>query len=300
MNFDQLKTFVTVADKKNFSESAKTLYLSQPTITSQIKSLERHLNTTLFERTTKQVELTASAKIFYKYAKEIIRLSESAEKEISDLHGEIHGQLKVASSLTIGENILPQLLGSFKENYPLIELSIDITNTDQILLQIKDHVLDLGLIEAPVKDPDLILQPFMKDELILIAPCDFFGADKVDITMKELFHLPLVLREKGSGTRTVMVQCIKKHGYTPTKLNVVLELGSTEAIKQAVEAGLGFSIISKNAIKKELNLNLLKAYPIRDILFSRYFYTVYHRDTVLKPPVEAFLNQILNGNTLES
>lgn len=294
MNFDQLRTFVTVVEKKNFSETAKLLFLSQPTITSQIKTLESQLNTALFVRTTKQVELTSSAKVLYKYAKEIINLVDSAEKDISALLGEVHGPLNIASSLTIGENVLPQLLRSFKENYPLIELSIDITNTEQIIRKVKDNVLDIGLIEAPIEDSSLVLEPFMEDELILIASPDFFESDKIDISMKELVDLPLVLREKGSGTRTVMVQSLKKYGFNPSNLNIVLEIGSTEAIKLAVESGLGISIISKNAIKKELKLNSLKAFPVREIPFIRSFYIVYAKGKILKSQAEVFLNLIMD------
>ncbi|ARK29780.1 selenium metabolism-associated LysR family transcriptional regulator [Halalkalibacter krulwichiae] len=294
MNYEQLKTFVTVAEKKNFSESAKALYLSQPTITSHIKSLERQLNTSLFERTTKQVELTPAANILNKYAKEIIKLSESAEKEISKLLGEIHGYMCLASSLTIGEHILPQLLGEFKEHFPLVDMKVEITNTEKILGKIKNHVIDIGMIEAPIEDPDLILEPFMEDELVLITRSDFFPEEKVDITLEELVTLPFVLREKGSGTRAVMHQHLTKNGLKPDELNIVLELGSTESVKVAVEAGIGTSIISKSSIKKELQLKSLKAYPIRDLILSRFFYLVYHRDSVLKAPTEAFMNVVFN------
>ncbi|WP_096439284.1 selenium metabolism-associated LysR family transcriptional regulator [Alteribacter populi] len=292
MNYEQLRTFLSVAEKKSFSETAKLLFLSQPTITSQIKSLEKHLNTSLFERSTKQVELTKSGELLYKYAKEIIKISESAEKEIVKLHGEIQGRLIIACSLTVGENVLPRLLGSFKKNYPLIDLSVDITNTNQILQKIKDHVLDLGLIEAPVEDPQLVLEPFMEDELVLIAKPGFFEKEKMNVSIEELVKLPLVLREKGSGTRTVMAQHLISGGLNPAHLNIVFELGSTEAIKSAVENGLGVSIISKSAIKKELRLQSLKAYSIKNILLSRHFYIVYHRDTVLKQTVEPFIQLI--------
>lgn len=292
MNYEKLKTFVTVAEKKSFSEAAKLLYLSQPTITSQIKSLEEQLNTTLFERTTKQVKLTPSARVLYKYAKEIIRLNDLAVKEIELMSEKIQGDLLVASSLTVGENVLPQIIGQFKQDYPLIQISVNITNTTQIITKIKDHVLDLGLIEAPVEDKDLIVEPFMEDELILIAKPGYFEEDKVEVILSDFKTIPLVCREKGSGTLTVMNQYLKKEGLDLSELNVILEFGSTEAVKSAVESGLGVSVISKTAIKKELKLGLLKAYPMKNVTFSRFFYVVYHRDTILKPTVEVFLDLI--------
>lgn len=292
MNFEKLKTFITVADKKSFSEAARILYLSQPTITSHIKSLEEHLNTTLFERTTKQIQMTESANVLYRYAKEIIKLTESAEKEIFILSEKMYGDLNIACSLTIGENVLPQMLGRFKSEFPLIQMSVDITNTTQILTRVKDHVLDLGFIEAPIEDPDLVLEPFLEDELVLVAKEGFFENDKINITLEELKTLPLVLRENGSGTRTVMCQYLIKAGIDPSFLNVTFEFGSTEAVKSAVESGLGVSIISKSAIKKELQLGLLRAFHIKDLFLSRFFYIVYHKDTVLKSTVEAFLKSI--------
>ncbi|MDC3414060.1 selenium metabolism-associated LysR family transcriptional regulator [Aquibacillus sp. 3ASR75-11] len=292
MNYEKLKTFITVADKKSFSEAAKLLYLSQPTITSQVKALEEHLNTTLFERTTKQVQLTQAAQVLYRYAKEIIRLSEMAEKEIISMSDHVYGDLEIACSLTIGENVLPQILGAFREAYPLIKMSVDITNTTQILQKVKDHVLDLGLIEAPIEDPELYLEPFLEDELVLVATPHYFEKEKTMVTLEELKVLPLVLREKGSGTRTVMNQHLINSGLNPSNLNVVLELGSTEAVKSAVESELGLSIISKSAIKKELQLGLIKTYQIQDIFFTRNFYIVYHREAVLKSTVDVFLHAI--------
>jgi DNA-binding transcriptional LysR family regulator len=298
VNYEKLRTFITVSEKKSFSEAARVLFLSQPTITSHIKSLEEHLKTTLFERSTKQVELTQSARVLYKYAKDIIKLIENAEKEVISMSDTVYGDLLVACSLTIGENILPQVLGAFKIDFPLIQVSIDITNTNQILTKIKDRVYDIGLIEAPVEDPDVILEPFLEDELVLIASPNYFEKDKISLYVEELLEHPLILRERGSGTRTVMNQHLLKAGVNPEQLQIYLELGSTEAVKSAVEAGLGISIISKSAIKKELKLGILETFPIKDITFSRYFYIVYHRDAILKSTVEVFLKQVKKINPL--
>ncbi|WP_456279038.1 selenium metabolism-associated LysR family transcriptional regulator [Bacillus sp. AK128] len=296
MNYEKLRTFIIVAEKKSFSEAARVLYLSQPTITSHIKSLEEHLHTSLFERSTKQVELTQAAKVLYQYAKEIIKLIENAEKEITSLSDKVYGELNVACSLTIGENILPQILGAFKNDYPMIQISVDITNTNKILTNIKDRKYDLGLIEAPVEDPDLVLDPFLEDELVLIAKPGYFDKGKISINIQELKSFPLILREKGSGTRTVMNQYLLKAGINPEELQVHLELGSTEAVKSAVEVGLGISILSKSAIKKELKLGLLQTMPLKDLTLTRYFYIVYHRDSILKSTVDVFLQEIKKIN----
>lgn len=292
MNLEHLKTFICVVEKKSFSETARALHLAQPTVTAQIKALESHLNVTLFERNTKKVEPTPIALVLYRYAKEIIKLCEEAENEMLNMAQTVTGHLVISCSLTIGENILAPILRQFTHRYPHIHLQAEITNTSQILAKIHDYQLDIGLIEAEVEDPDLILEPFMEDELVVIASPTYFEAKKTSLTLEELKGLPLILREKGSGTRSVMEQHLIKAGLNPLDLNIYLELGSTEAVKSAVEEGLGISIISKTSINKEIQLESLKVYRVENITFSRHFYTVYHRDTVLKPQVEAFLNCI--------
>ncbi len=291
MNYEQLKTFLLVADKKSFSEAARILHLAQPTVTAHIKSLEIYLNIKLFERTNKHVHLTTAGNILYKYTKEIVKLSEQAENEILELSKTIHGNLVVACSLTIGENIIPQILMRFRNTNPLIKINVEVTNTNVILTKIRDRILDIGLIEAPIDDPNLILEPFMEDKLVLISKPNFISK-KEDVRVNDLVSLPLILREKGSGTRTVMDLHLKRLGLNPSDLNIELELGSTEAVKAAVESGLGVSIVSESAVRKELQLNLLEIIPIKDIEFSRHFYVVYHRDTIFKPAVEAF-NQFI-------
>lgn len=291
MNYERLKTFLTVADQQSFSEAARILYLSQPTITAHIKALESQLQTALFERTTKSVQLTHAGKVYYTYAKEIVQLFERAEKEVRSLAKTIHGELELACSLTIGENVLPNLLGKFKEKYPLVQLQVEITNTTQIAAKIKAHTLDIGLIEAPVQDPELVLEPFLQDELVLIAKPGYLAEGTEKVTIEQLLELPLVLREKGSGTRAVMEHYLQQV-INLAKLDIAFELGSTEAVKTAVEAGLGVSIISKHAITKELQLGLLQAYPLEHIRLTRNFFIVYKQDAVLKTAVDAFLQLI--------
>lgn len=292
MNYDHLKTFLAVAEQKSFTKAAQLLHLSQPTVTAHIKALERDLDITLFERNTKLVELTPAAKILYRYAKQIIRLWEKAEQEILNMSRSLQGRLTIACSLTIGENILPAILRELKQTFPHLQLSVEITNTTQILSRIKSHTLDLGFIEAPIEDPALILEPFMQDQLVLIAAPDFFPPERTSITKEELLELPLVLREKGSGTRAVMEHHLAQSGLEPDELNVVLELGSTESVKSAVESHLGVSILSQTAISKELQLNLLKAYSLEGLAMTRHFYLVHHRDTVLKPMQEALIQTV--------
>ncbi|MCF3943132.1 selenium metabolism-associated LysR family transcriptional regulator [Oceanobacillus alkalisoli] len=292
MNYEKLKTFMIVAEKRSFSEAAKLLYVTQPTITAQIKSLEEELNTKLFERTTKKVELTQSAKILMKYAREMIRLNDMAHKEIMRIEDTVYGELSMGCSFTIGEYILPEFLKIFKGMYPLIQMEVDITNSNNIVSNIKDQRIDVGLIETPIDDPDVIVEPIMEDELILIASSSYLPKQDMKVSLEKLKQLPLIVREKGSGTRAVVNQYLKQAGLTESDLNIVMELGSTEAIKAVVEAGLGVSIISRSAIKKEQELNVLTAHLIQNISFYRFFYIAYGRNQVLKSTTEIFIEEL--------
>lgn len=292
MNYEKLKTFLVVAEKKSFSEAAKLLFVTQPTITAQIKALEEELGTKLFERTTKKVEMTQSATILLNYAREIIRLNDTAFKEIMEIEDKVYGELSMGCSFTIGEYILPDFLKRFKEMYPLIQISVDITNSTNIVSNIKDQRIDIGLIETPIEDSAIIVEPFLEDELILIASPSYFSSKGITISVDKLKELPLIIREKGSGTRTVANQYLKQSGINEEDLNIVMELGSTEAIKSAVESGLGVSIISKSAIKKEQELNLLSAYQVKNISFSRFFYIAYGKNQVLKSTTDLFIEKL--------
>ena len=292
MNYERLKTFIAVAEKKSFSEAGKILFVTQPTITSQIKALEEELNTKLFERTTKKVAMTESAIILFKYAKEIIRLSDSAQKEILKIEDIIHGDLSMGCSLTIGEYILPMYLKKFKVLYPLIHMSVDISNSNKIVANLKDQLIDVGLIETPIDDPQIIVDPFLADELILIAAPNYFATNEREISINRLRNIPLIMREKGSGTRAVVETYLNQAGISIDELNVVMELGSTESIKATVESGLGVSIISKNAIIKEEQLQLLTAYQVQGLAFYRDFYIAFRKEQILKSTTELFIDEL--------
>lgn len=292
VNYERLNTFIAVAEKSNFSEAAKMLYVTQPTITSQIKALEEELGTKLFERTTKKVEMTQSAKILLKYAREIVQMNDAARKEIKHMESQSYGDLRMGCSLTIGEYILPQFLNQFKETYPLIQLQVNIENSYSILESIKAHSIDVGLIETPTQDVQICVEPFLEDELVLIAAPGYFLGNDSHITLEQVQKSPLIFREEGSGTRSVVNDYLRNSGLTDNDLQIVMELGSTEAIKAAVESGLGVSFISKNTIKKEQKLGLLKAYSITNLKMKRDFYIAYRKNHVLKLTTDLFLDTL--------
>lgn len=297
MNEHQLIVFMTVAEKSSFSAAAKRLHMAQPTVTAQIKSLENELDTRLFHRTTKQVELTEAGRILYRYGNDILHSIEQMKKEIDSLKDTISGKLELAASLTIGEYVLPKILGRVKQKYPHIQLSMNIMNTEQIVEKIRDRLLDVGLVEGLIADPDLDLQVFQEDELVLITSLNFDHPDlnrqKMTANHDILLKTPLILREKGSGTRQVLEQRLRQQGTDLSGLQPFLELGSTEAVKGAVAENLGVSVISAAAIEKELTLNTLCAYSLTGLDLKRHFYTATLKDHILPRPADAFIHEII-------
>lgn len=292
MNYERLNTFITVYEKRSFSEAAKILFVSQPTITAHIKALEEELDSKLFERTTKKVLPTASAHILFKYAKRIVRFTQLAQKEISNMKDNPHDNLPIGASMTIGEYILPSFLKKFKDQFPLISINTQITNSENIIKSINNRQIEIGLIETPLEVTNIKMEPILEDEIVLIAPNSFQFKKEKTITKEELTKIPLIMREKGSGTREVTESYIEKANVSDDSLQIVMELGSTESIKSAVEAGLGAAFVSKNVIHKELKLKLLKAYHLENIRFKRFFYIVYREDLVLSTSAELFLQHL--------
>lgn len=296
MNFDHLKVFYVAATKRNFSETAKALHLSQPTVSLQIQQLEAYLEVKLFERTTKNIKLTDSGQLLFQNAERILHLVNQTKKELALLSESIHGSLNIGASLTIGEYILPYMIGKYQKEYPKVNLSLNIYNSTQIIQQLRYEEIDLGFIESSISHPELVHLPFLEDELILIGstknPHPMIG-DRESITPDELFSLPLILREHGSGTRQVMEESLLKNQLDPSKLNIILELGSTESIKSTVESGMGLSIISKSAIQKELMLGSLRTIRLQGISLLRSFVAVFDRNRLLSVPADAFLEFLL-------
>ena len=295
LNFEHLKIFYTAALKKNFSETAKSLHMSQPSVSLQIRQLENSLGTQLFKRTTKNVYLTPAGELLLKSTKIILKQVNDTKKEIQQLSQSIHGNLIIGASLTIGEYILPYLFGAFKKEYPNVNMVFKIYNSQQIIEKINGDEIHLGFIESMLSYPELKQEAFLEDELVIISSfknSNISDNDNDDyITSDQLFSLPFILREQGSGTRQVIEEKIRQNNLNPSKLNVILELENTESIKSAVESGMGISIISKAAVQKELSLKTLKRLYIKELNLERLLYSIYNENN-LTLPSEAFLTFI--------
>jgi DNA-binding transcriptional LysR family regulator len=286
----QLHIFYTVAEKGSFSAAAASLHMTQPAVTMQVQSLEEYFGTKLFVRSTKKVELTEAGKTLLPYARRSIELIMETEAAMAKFTQKLEGRLHLGASMTIGEYILPRILGPFSREYPNIHVSVKVINTSQIVEELISHQLTFGLVEAPVSHPELRSEAVMEDELMLILPDGHPLLQWEEVPLDEALRYPFVLREQGSGTRQVMEEELQARGISPLRMDIVMELGSTGAVKSAVEAGLGLSILSPTSVKHEARLGVLHTRRIAGVRFKRQFYTIYVGSTILPISAVTFLS----------
>ncbi len=255
----RLQVFYTVARHLSFTKAAEQLFMTQPAVTFQIKQLEEQFNARLFERSHGKIALTPAGRLVMEYAGRILGLSEEMETRVAELNGTMSGPLLLGASTTIAEFILPRILGEFKVEHPQVHAHLTVGNSETIESRVAEHALDLGLIESPSHLPALATEVCCEDELVLICQPVHRFVKAAAVKAQDLAGEPFVSRELGSGTREFMDQYLRSCGVAPEDLNMVMELGSPEAIKGVVETGLGVSIVSHATVVKELKLGSLAA-----------------------------------------
>jgi DNA-binding transcriptional LysR family regulator len=284
----RLQVFHAVAKQNSFTKAAETLFMTQPAVTFQIKQLEEHFNTRLFDRGHGKISLTAAGEVVLDYADRILGLSAELDTRISELTGEIQGLLLIGASMTIAEFMLPRVLGEFKVAYPGVKARLTVANSDTIEHGVAAHSLDIGLIEAPSHLPSLSTEDCCEDELqVICSPAHALAKFKA-VTPKQLLQHAYVSREPGSGTREVTDSYIRRAGFAPEEVNTVMELGSPDAIKGVVETGLGYAIMSKVIVAKEKQLGVLVALPLTPKL-TRTLSMVYPKEKFRSRLVTSFV-----------
>jgi DNA-binding transcriptional LysR family regulator len=244
----RLVVFQKVAEHLSFRKAAEELYLSQPAVSLQIKALEEELNATLFDRSGTRPQLTPGGEILLRYARQSAQILQQARDEIAAFSGAFAGELKLGASTTIAQYVLPRLLARFCNTHPGVRPSLFSGNTEQIVTCVEQHRIGLGFIEGPPRTRDVHVQPFLADEIVLIVPIAHEWAERGTVPASELQGAPLLVRERGSGTRHIAELALERAGVPRRALNVVMDLDSTEAIKSSVEAGLGVGLVSRWAI----------------------------------------------------
>ncbi len=264
----QLLAFVTVADCRNFTRAAEILHTTQPAISQHIQNLERRMNVKLLERTNKYVRLNKVGTVVYHYAREILDLYTQMDRMVSDMINEVGGMLSIGASLTFGEYVLPHLLTSFLKMYPNVTPKISIENTQIVVDQVSDGRIDIGIIEGHNSHHDVFVQAFAEDTVVIVGPSSHSLVSKAKVSAERLSQENWIVRENGSGTREIANHMFHTFGILPASL---MEFGSTQVIKESVEAGLGITILSKSVIRKELSLQLLAEIPFSEEPIHRQF-----------------------------
>ncbi|MDA8234035.1 MAG: selenium metabolism-associated LysR family transcriptional regulator [Clostridia bacterium] len=289
MNIKQLESFILVAEEKNFTRAAKQLYMTQPAISFQIKSLEEQLGIQLFERLDKAVELTDAGRLILPEAKKIQANYEKIRDSIAEMKGLKRGHLNIGASTIPGEYLMPHVIGKFKSLHPKIDVVLQIASTGKVVEMLLNREIHLGIVGAPVKNQSLVSSPLTEDRLILIASPQHPLACRESIKAEEMTQYSFIMREQGSGTRMVIENRLRKIGINSDSLQLAMELGSTRAIITAVEAGLGISLVSRWAAEDALKLGLLKEILIEDLEFIRSLYLITNKLKYRGSATEVFL-----------
>lgn len=282
MNVSQLRAFVAVIERGSFSEAARELGISQPAVTMQVQSLESALGATLLDRRYRRVDLTEAGRTLLPHARHVLDQIEKARDEISALSGTVTGRLTIAASTTPGVYVVPGLLGDFVKHYPEVGISVSVHDTAEVVDAVESGIAQLGITGAMVRGARANFQEIGTDELVLIASPNHQLATKAAIPLAELCNEAWVSRESGSGTRQMVERILADHGLDAAELRVVVELGTGEAIVNAVEGGLGIAVVSRYVAHKALELGSVITLDAVGMPAKRPFYAILPKGSVTR------------------
>jgi DNA-binding transcriptional LysR family regulator len=290
MDLRQLEIFVKVAELKSFSKAALALRLTQPTISEHIRTLEQELGVRLLDRLGRGAEATRAGQLLLSHATRMLQLQRETLQAMDSFQGRLAGDLHVAASTIPGEYVLPALIGRFKEKFPDIVVSLLIGDTRAAVDWVIDGRAEVAVVGAKLAHRAIEYRELMPDELVVVVavPVVHPWHGKKEIALADLRAEPMLLREQGSGTRAAFESALAQAGQDLSAFRVVGEMGSTQAIKQAVKAGVGVSILSRRAIEDECRVGLMWALTVRGLHIPRSFYVATHRDRSRSPLAEAF------------
>ena len=289
MDLWQLFIFVSVVEHKSFSRASEAIHLSQPTVSSHIKELEEYFNCRLLDRLGKTTEPTRAGRLLYQYAKDLLRLKDQAESAIHDFVGKAKGDLFIGGSTIPSGFILPSLIGPFSRQFPDIMVHLTTGDTMQIVSKIEDGSLEWGVVGARVENPHLIQEEWVTDEMKLIVPAGHPLAKEKEIEPSQLFKLPFIAREKGSGTWKSIHRSLLSAGLDPADLSTRMTLGSTTSVIQAILNQAGVSILSTIAVQDDLDSGRLAARPVSGLDLNRFFYLTRSKRRSISPVSQKFI-----------
>ena len=297
MDLHQLRLFVALAETGSFSKAAAVCHISQPALWIHMKKLEQEFQIPLLDRLPRGVTLTEAGKLVLDESRKIFALVTEMQTSVGEIAGLKKGKLLIGASTTPGIYILPDALGRFKLKHPQIELDLRIGNTQHVEEWVSNRELILGIIGEKPERKELTSELYLKDVLVAIVPPDHRLAKQKSISIRTLSGEPFITREHGSNTRKTYDDAFEKHGV---KMQIAMELGSTEAIKRAVAAKLGVSIVSPFSIEWELRHRTLTALRIRESGFEREFHLIFLRNRQIPPLVQSFIETLRSQNATKS
>ena len=293
MEFKQLEAFVAVVDYGSFSEAARRLYLTQPTISAHIRSLEEELHSRLILRTTKKTTVTTRGYQLYDSA---VRMLEIRNNLLENFTGSQKHMIDLAASTIPSSYLLPELLAGFGTSHPDIYFHSIQTDSEEAIHRVLDGTVDLALVGQNTGDDSCIFTPFCQDTLVVAAPVTehYLKLKEKSAEFQEFLHDPIIIREKGSGTKKEMDLFLEKIGVTPSELNVIARMNNLESIKKSIVNGLGISILSARSVIDLEKTKQILLFPLEESVHERNFYIVYSKNRILKPHVRQFMHYVQN------
>ncbi|MDP8254579.1 MAG: selenium metabolism-associated LysR family transcriptional regulator [Candidatus Alcyoniella australis] len=290
MDIRQLQVFCSIVDKKSFSRAARSVGLSQPTVSAHIKSLETELGTKLLDRLGKEVLPTKTGQVLYRYARRVLKCLTDAKGEIALLDGASHGELSLGSCHLPGTYLLPDAISDYKKLHPQPLIRLNVGYSESIGHAVLRGKLEAGVIGFELAEPGLQFVPLVEDELVMALPPDHPWCNRSVVSVDDIKKQPYIMRERGSGTRRLVDQALVEGGYNPREFRVTAMFSDTEAVKRGIKAGLGISIVSLWAIDDDVVQGTLGMVRIEGIHLRRSFYLVTHKGRSASSLLDSFID----------
>lgn len=290
ITIQQLESLIHLVAERSFSRAARKMFLTQPSLTKHIKNLEDAVGVKVINRQNTGVTLTLQGRLLYEFAQKILGLREGVKEKISRSMEKESGTIDLIASTIPANYILPYILGDFNKKHPKIKVYIKTVNSEEALDMVLNKHAEIGFIGKKPLSGKINAEPIWKDRLVIAVSGTHRWSERGSITANELMEEHFVIREKGSGTRAILENYLKENAGSDFRLNIIAELGSSEAIKEAIIAGLGVSFISIHAIRRELEQKLLVEIPISGWVVERDFHVIYTKQHKLMPHQNLFLN----------
>lgn len=299
MDIRKLEVFRKVVELKSFTKAAEAALLSQPTVSEHIRSLEEELGLKLVDRLGREAAPTPVGRLLYQYAVRLTQLQQEALQAIARFNGALSGEVRIGASTIPGSYILPRLLATFCRTFPDVKPVLRISDSRAIAAQVLEGTVDLGLVGAIWNERGLEWMPLFADPLVLAVRPEHPLASRSSLPVAELLNHPMVLREQGSGTRKVVARILEQQGHRESDLREAATLGSNEAVREAVKAGIGLAVLSARSIAQDLRSGDLAAVPLDDAAAKRPISLIRRKNRELSPVAAAFLDHLHTAATHE-